>query len=131
VLASVILSSGAEGACGGEFDAELAHRLSRGYASFSDAWNAASRDVAHTRLTRRMAGEGVRRDLLEMLAESYGDDKRTTFAGWLSTLDESEMLALFAPVSEAGLRGDHATIEHHLQLWRERAGVAIDADSAR
>lgn len=105
--------------------------LSRGYASFSDAWNAASQDAAHTRLTRRMAGEGVRRDLLEMLADFYGDDKRPAFAGWLSTLDESDVLALFTPVSEAALRGDHATIEHQLQLWRERAGVEVGAASAR
>lgn len=77
-----------------------------------------------------MAGEGVRRDLLAMLADFYGDDKRPAFAGWLSTLDESDVLALFTPVSEAALRGDHATIEHQLQLWRERAGVEVGAASA-
>lgn len=98
---------------------------SRGYESFTGAWSAAKPISAYTRLSRRMVGEGVRRDLLEMLVDFYGDQTRAAFAAWLQTLDESEVLNLFAPVSAAALRDDHETIEQHLRSWKRFAGVSV------
>ncbi|MFJ6678609.1 hypothetical protein ACIQLK_05695 [Microbacterium sp. NPDC091382] len=94
-----------------------------GYANIQSAWSAAGPSSATQRMVRRMSGEGLRRDLLEMLAGQYGEEHRAAFEAWLRSMDSGTVLDRFKPVISAVSRGNEEAWDRAVSEWLAEAGV--------
>lgn len=97
--------------------------VSTGYSSVTDAWQKAGAVPAGERMQQRIAAEGLRRDMLEMLAEQFGDGTRARFGAWLASLDVPTVMAKFQPVLAAAGRGDEESWYRAAEAWRAEARV--------
>lgn len=70
-----------------------------------------------------MVAEGLRRDVLEMLVDQYGEVSRSKFRAWLSSLDAPAVMQQFDPVLKAAARGDSDAWSRSSEAWGRDAGV--------
>lgn len=93
-----------------------------GFETADHAWSRAGSESAAARASERLQAAALRMDIADMMAADDGESSYDLYAQWLATIDDAQVVAMFAPLGEAARARDFETIMRITGGWRDAAG---------